>query len=44
MPYLRADGAIGWEFYGKYRSYDLQAGDVLTLDENGICVDKKKRV
>lgn len=43
MPYLKTDGTTGWEFYGKYKTYELQAGDVLTLTEQGISVYIQKR-
>ena len=44
MPYMKADGSVGWEFYGKHRSYDLDVGDALLWVNDSICVDKKKRV
>ena len=43
MPYQKLDGAIGWEFYGKRRSYELSKGDVLIKQDCRILVDKKKR-
>lgn len=42
-PYQKMDGSVGWEFYSKFRDYDLIAGDKLILDGYLIKVERRGR-
>ena len=35
MLYLRADGAVGYEIYGRYRTWTAQKGDAVERTESG---------
>ncbi len=35
MLYLRPDGAVGYEIFGRYRNWTAQKGDTVTRTESG---------
>ena len=41
MLYRKKDGSIGYEFFGKNKSYELEKGDCLLYDEGKIKVRKR---
>lgn len=43
MPYRKSDGTTGFEFWGKFKAYDLEPGDALIYDGYTIRVETKKR-
>lgn len=43
MPYKRADGSTGYLFYGKWRDFELEKGDILLMGDGKIEVEKRGR-
>lgn len=41
MPYLRYDGETGYEFIGRIKNFELQAGDTLVQNGNRIDIERK---
>ena len=42
QPYRKTDGTVGYEFYGKYATKELSAGDELV--DNGDWIDVRRAV
>ena len=39
-PYINMRGGISYHFYGKFRDYELEVGDILTKENSEIKVKK----
>lgn len=42
-PYKKANGTTGYEFYAKFRTYELTRGDVLIMNTGTIRVKRTGR-
>lgn len=40
-PYIKADGSTGWEYYGRWRTYELKTGDALIFDGFKVIVERR---
>lgn len=40
-PYKKRDGSTGYEFAGKFKSFELSKGDILELEDGIVKVRKR---
>lgn len=44
MPFKRLDGSTGYEYWGRYKDYILEPGDVITRNRGQIRIRRGNRV
>lgn len=41
-PYRKRDGSMGYEYVGKFRSFELSKGDILEMEAGIVRIRKKE--